>query len=175
MKIIDIIIAVPVLWGIYKGFTKGLIHELAQFAALVLGGILGSRLSYLLSGWLMDTLNLSEKVVPIVAFALIFLAVLLGVYLLAKALTNTAKKISLGWLNTLGGMALGGMKFMLIIGIVLQLIVSNDTKGNIISQNTRSQSVLFQPVLNITNFLSPYLKKAIFDTDFETDNSEQNN
>jgi len=165
MEIIDIVIAVPILWGIYKGFTKGLINELSQFAALVLGCILGTRLSYLLSDFLMETFNLGEKVVPVLAFAIVFLTVLFGIYLLAKTLTKAAKSISLGWLNTLGGMILGGLKFLLIIGIVIQLIVSNDPKGNVISENTRTQSILTIPVLNITNFFSPYLKKALFDTD----------
>jgi len=171
MEIIDIVIAVPVLWGIFKGYTKGLINELSQFAALVLGCILGSRLSYLLSGFLMETFGLGEKVVPVISFAIIFLAVLFGVYLLAKVLTNSAKKVSLGWLNTIGGMVLGGLKFLLILGILIQVIITNDIKGKFISQETRKESILLTPVLSITNFLSPYLKKALFETDLYGNNT----
>ncbi len=166
MKIIDFIILVPVVWGMYKGFSRGLISEVAQFAALVLGVMLGSKLSWLLSGLLIN-LGLSEKVIPVVAFALIFILILLGVFLLAKILTKTVKSISLGWLNKLGGIILGGGKFLLVIGIVLQLIVSNDTKGRIISHETRENSVLLPATLKTTAFLSPYLKKALFDADDE--------
>jgi len=165
MKMIDLIIAIPVLWGIYKGYTKGLISEVAQFAALVLGVLLGTNLSYLFSGFLMNTLGLSEDVVPVVSFALVFLAVLFGVFLLSKALTNAAKSISLGWLNSVGGMVLGGLKFLLVIGIILQLIISNDVKGKFISTETREKSVLLSPTLKTTAFFSPYLKKALFDVD----------
>ena len=175
MKIIDLVIAIPVLWGIYKGYTKGLISEVAQFAALVLGVLLGTKLSYLFSGFLINTLGLSEDIVPVVSFALVFLAVLFGVFLLSKALTNAAKSISLGWLNSVGGMVLGGLKFLLVIGIILQLIVSNDVKGKFISNETRQQSILLSPTLKTTSFFSPYLKKALFDVDIKADdlNEEQ--
>lgn len=171
MKTIDFIIAIPVIWGIYKGFTKGLISEVAQFAALVLGIILGSRLSYLLSGFLIDNVGLSEKFVPVVSFSLIFLGVLIGIYFLSKALTNAAKAVSLGWLNTVGGMILGGLKFLFLIGILLQVIISNDTNAKLISNDVRENSVLLKPTLQITSFFSPYLKKALFDTDINI-NSE---
>jgi membrane protein required for colicin V production len=165
MKVIDIIIVVPVIWGLYKGFTKGLITEVAQVAALVLGVLLGTKLSYLLSDVLVNNAGLSEKYVPLVSFVIIFIAVLVGVFMLAKALTGMTKKIALGWLNTIGGAAFGGLKFLLVIGIVLQLIVSNDSKGRLISENTRNQSILLQPTLSTTQFFSPYLKKALFDTE----------
>jgi len=168
MKGVDIIILVPVIWGLYKGFTKGLIAEVTQVAALILGVLLGTKLSYLLSDLLVNSAGLSEKYVPVVSFILIFVAVLVGLFLLSKALTGIAKKIALGWLNTIGGAILGGLKFMLIIGIVLQLVVSNDIKGRIISEETRQESIMLKPTLSITQFFSPYLKKALFDTDLKS-------
>lgn len=175
MKILDIIIAVPVIWGIYKGLTKGLISEVAQFASLILGFILGSKLSWLLSDFLMRTFSLSERIIPVVSFGLIFLAVLLGVYFLARVFTKAAKSISLGWLNTIGGAIIGGLKFLLVIGIVLQMIMSNDIKSKVISEETREHSILLSPTLKITNFFTPYLKKALFDTDLYGEKSDQIN
>jgi len=167
MKTIDFLIAIPVIWGIYKGYSKGLISEVTQVGALVLGILLGSSLSYLFADFLINTAGLSEKIVPLLAFIIVFAAVLIGVHFIAKILEKAAKTLSLGWLNTLGGIAFGGLKFLLIIGIVIQLIISNDTKGRIISEDSRENSVLLKPTLAATNFFSPYLKKALFDTDFQ--------
>ncbi len=173
MKFVDIIIAVPVIWGLYKGFTKGLITEIAQVAALVLGVLLGTRLSWYVSDILISNTGLSENYVPVISFALVFLAVLVGVFLLARALTGMTKKVALGWLNTLGGAMLGGLKFLLIIGVILQLIVSNDQKGRLIGEETKSESVLLNPALKITDFFSPYLKKALFDTEIKAEKEQE--
>jgi len=37
MNYFDIMIAIPLIWGIYKGFKKGFIIEIASFIALGLG------------------------------------------------------------------------------------------------------------------------------------------
>lgn len=163
MQTIDIIISVLVVWGVVKGFTRGLISEVAQLAALVLGCIFATRFSFYLSDFLIETFILSDKIVPIISFILIFIGVLLGVIFLAKALTNLTKAIALGWLNRSGGMIFGGLKFLLIAGIILQLIITNDMKQKIISAESREKSALLNPTLDFTNFLSPYLKKALFD------------
>ncbi len=173
MKILDILIVIPALWGIYKGLTKGLISEVAQFGSLILGFILGSKLSWIFSGFLMEIFSLSEKIVPVVSFAVVFLAVLLGAFLLARIFTKAAKAVSLGWLNTIGGAVFGGLKFLLIIGIILQMVISNDKKFKIISEETREQSILLGPTLKTTHFFTPYLKKALFDTEIQKQECDQ--
>ena len=41
MNILDIIFLVPLLFALYRGFKKGMVHMIASLAALVLG-ILGA-------------------------------------------------------------------------------------------------------------------------------------
>ena len=37
MNYIDIILAIPLVWAVYRGFTKGFIIEIASLIAMVLG------------------------------------------------------------------------------------------------------------------------------------------
>jgi membrane protein required for colicin V production len=174
VNIIDFIIAIPVLWGIIKGFSRGLIVEIAQLAALVLGCLLGSKFSYLLSDFLMNTFDISGPILPVVSFLAIFVAVIIGVMFMAKALSKLTKAVALGWLNRTGGMVFGGMKWLIVAGIILQVIITNDSNYRIISESKREQSLLLSTTLKMTNFFSPYLKKALFDHVDEIKSKEGN-
>jgi membrane protein required for colicin V production len=131
--------------------------------------MLGGQFSFLLSKWIITTFNVPEKIVILISFILIFVAVMLLVFILARLLTKVTKAISLGWLNYLGGVLIGGLKFLLIIGIVLQIIVSNDRNEIYISASTKQKSVLLMPTIKITEFFTPYIKKALFNKDTNID------
>ena len=47
MNYFDIIFVIPLLWGAYKGFSKGFVLEIASFVALGLGVWGGLKFSYL--------------------------------------------------------------------------------------------------------------------------------
>ena len=64
MGVLDIIFIIPIVWLAYKGFSKGLIIELATLAALVLG-IYASL--PLLGGAIGAFLDLVERLAKIIA------------------------------------------------------------------------------------------------------------
>lgn len=45
MNFLDVIIAVPLVYGAYKGFQKGLLFEVAMIIGLILGVYLGFKFS----------------------------------------------------------------------------------------------------------------------------------
>jgi len=57
---LDIILAVPLLYGLYKGFTRGLIVEIASLVGLVLGIYGGVHFSQKTAAVLGDHVNLTE-------------------------------------------------------------------------------------------------------------------
>jgi len=173
MNTLDIIILIPIVWGIYKGFKNGLISEFAQFAGLVLGLLLAFRLSNVIALFLISEFKLSESFSNILGFALTFLAVLIGVYFLARILEKLVKAIALAWLNIIGGIIVGGLKFTLIIGIILSFIINLDKNENFISAKTKESSILLKPTTNISNFFTPHIKNAISFTEQELGNKEK--
>lgn len=172
MTSIDIIILVPLLWGAYKGFRSGLISEFAQFAGLVLGFLIAFKASHLLSFWLIGNWKVPEKYVSTLSFTLMFIAVLIAVYILSRTLEKLLKAISLEWLNKIGGILVGGIKYLLIFGIVLKFIINLDQKENLIKAETKQNSILLKPALYTAGFLSPYIKDALF-IDKECENNSE--
>ena len=73
MNYIDIILAIPLLWAIYMGFTKGFIIEITSLIALFLGVYGAIHFSYYIS----DSMKLSSAYSPLISFAITFLIIVI--------------------------------------------------------------------------------------------------
>lgn len=121
MKVIDIVILVPLLWGAYRGYTKGFIIELATLLSLVLAIFFGFQLMDVAIGYLQDLVDVPEGLLPYVAFILIFVAILFLVSWIAKWLKKVVHFTILGHFDNIAGAIFGMLKFGFIISIVLWL------------------------------------------------------
>ena len=101
MNYIDIVILLFLLYGAFRGFSKGLIIEVATLAGLILGVFIAIRYSPFTEGILKDFLNITSRYLSYIALAVTFLLVVIAVYLLGKMLTRLVDIISLGLVNKL--------------------------------------------------------------------------
>ncbi len=155
MTILDIIIILPVVWGLYKGFTKGLIVEVASLLALVLG-IWGAMHFYnYTADILKDNINNYESYLPIISYAVTFLIIVILVHLIAKILDKLIKMVALDIVNRILGAIFGGLKFLLIICAFLVIIDKIDENAGIIQKETKENSVLYKPLLKLTYNIYP--------------------
>jgi membrane protein required for colicin V production len=154
---IDIIICIPLVWGFYKGITKGLIIELGTIVALWLGVWCAMKFSELLSGYARTHWDWTSKYLPVISFCCILLAVLMLVYLIAKLLTRTVKAVALGWLNKLLGATFGVMKFALLLSILFFVADAVEKSYPFISSETKTNSLLYKPVAKIAPMIIPGL------------------
>jgi len=160
MNYLDIIICIPVAWGLFKGFMKGFILEVAMLFAL-LGAIwVAVNFSDFISRQLHDRLGWHTTYLPVIAFVLLFIGVLIGVYALAKLLEKTVDAASLGPLNKLFGALFGGFKFVLILSVVFFLIDSVERSLPMISVEKKSQSLLYKPIAAVAPVVIPGLKDS---------------
>ena len=148
MNYIDIIILLFLLFGAFRGFSKGLIIEVATLAGLILGVFIAIRYSPYTEGLLRDFLNLSSRYLSYIALAITFLLVVIGVYLIGKMLTRLVDIISLGLVNKLLGAILGMAKYFLIVCVLLMIMDALDDKFHFISEELKEKSMLFYPFLN---------------------------
>ncbi|MDA9564085.1 CvpA family protein [Flavobacteriales bacterium] len=156
---IDIAIAVPLLWGAYKGFTKGLIIELASIIGLILGGYIGMHFSGVTSSYLEQIISVEDTFMPILSFALTFLIVVLAVYLLAKILEKVVNLVALKLVNKISGSAFGLLKAGFIVSLVLVLVESIDSKLEIIPLDIKEESLLYTPLTNVAPTIIPAIKE----------------
>lgn len=148
MNYIDIVILLFLLLGAFRGFSRGLIIEIATLAGLVAGVWLAVRYSEYTEGILRDFLNLSSSYLSYVALAVTFIIVAVAIYVLGKLLTKLVDIISLGLVNKLLGTLLGVAKYAVIVCVLLLIVDALDDKFQFISEETKQKSLLFRPFLD---------------------------
>jgi len=73
MNYLDIIIVAPLLYGMIKGFSNGLIKEVTALVALLAGFYVAINFSLYLEPKVADVLGGYEQFIPIIAFAILFI------------------------------------------------------------------------------------------------------
>jgi len=159
MNFIDICIGVPLLWALYKGFTKGFILAIASFIGFWLG-IWGSiHFSNYLIPLLKDKFEITSAYLPVAAFFTTFLLILLLVYLLALFVQKIVEGMALGILNKLGGAVFNFLKYALIISVFISIINGIEQKHELIPSKLKSESVLYAPLGKIAPLIVPSFKE----------------
>lgn len=160
MNSLDIIIAVPIAAGFVVGLFKGLVKELISLAAIVLG-IYGAKF---LSPWFAEILekavNISHKTAQPVAFLILFVAIAVGMLILANLLDKLFNAISLGGLNKFLGGIFGAIKYALIVSVLLNVFDVLHTKFGIVNNDTVENSTIYKPILKIAPQLWEEAKKV---------------
>lgn len=148
MNYIDIIILLFLLFGAFRGFSKGLVIEVATLAGLILGVYISIRYSSYTEGILRDFMNITSEYISYIALAVTFIVVVVGVYILGKLLTKLVDIISLGLVNKLLGTLFGVVKYFIIVCVLLMIVDALNEKFQFISEEAIQKSLLFQPFLN---------------------------
>lgn len=157
MQFIDIVILVLLLLGAINGFRKGIINQGVSVVALLLGVWGAIHFSSFTAKWLVEKFNLSGEYMPVVAFIVTFVLVVVAVHFVGKLVQKLAEAVALGWLNRLAGMLVGVMLW----GFVVSVVLSVGNKFDIPKPEVRDKSILYAPVAKLAPAIFPYIK---FDT-----------
>jgi membrane protein required for colicin V production len=160
MNYIDIVLIIPLLWGLYKGFTKGLIIEAASIIALGLAIWGGVKFSDFLTGYIHQHFSWNTKYLPIVSFAILFLGILFLVYAIAKLVERLVKAVALGFINKLAGGIFGMLKFGLILSVIIFVLNAIEKNIQIIPAEIKQKSLLYEPIGKIAPVIIPGLRES---------------
>ena len=153
---IDLFILIPLLFGLYKGFTRGLILSLATLLGLLLGIYGGVKFSHLTSNFLFEKFQID---IPLVAFSVTFLIIVIGVYLLGKLLSKFVDVLALGFLNKLAGAFFGVGKVVLILEVLLLFFENINQKFNLLGENEIDKSQLYVFLKQTSEMVFPYFQE----------------
>ena len=117
--LIDIIVFILLLLAAYKGFRNGLIVALFSFLAFIIGLAAAIKLSAVAAGYIGSAVNISQRWLPVLAFAVVFIIVVLLVKLGARLIEGAVSMLMMGWLNRLGGILFFALLYIFIFSIVL--------------------------------------------------------
>ncbi len=153
MNYIDIAIIGLVFFGAFKGLSKGFIVEVASLIALILG-LIGALLFSSSLGILLESFVDNDQIPPAgVLFALTFIAIIIGINLLAKFLTRVLKMAALGGINRILGAVFGGIKFVLIISAIFMIMDQFQFLFSMMNEDIIENSRFYEPVKSIGNYV----------------------
>ncbi len=168
MNVLDIILAIPILWLAYKGFTKGLIIEISTLAALVLGIYASLHFSYITADFLRNNLDVTGKYLNISSFVITFILVVLAVNLIGHLVSKFVSMIALSFVNRVMGGILGILKAAVFLSFILFFVEKFDNKAHLLTPETKQSSMLYPFVSPI----APQLVAWFSDIDFNTKKDE---
>ncbi|MBO4599526.1 MAG: CvpA family protein [Bacteroidales bacterium] len=166
MNVLDIILAIPLCYFIYKGWKRGLIFELAALAGI----IVGCWAAIHFSTWVAELLHLEGEGSVLIAFFITFIGVVVGSYFLGKAIEGIIKMVKANALNKILGALVGMAKCLCVLSVLLNFILLIDYNHIIITPKVQQESKLYKPTYVLGNKLTSTLKTYL--TELRTQHEE---
>tara|TARA_R110002020_G_scaffold114593_3_gene263510 strand:- start:8498 stop:9085 length:588 start_codon:yes stop_codon:yes gene_type:complete len=153
MGILDIILGLLIIWGLFNGIKNGFFVELASLIALILGIYGAIHFSYIVGNYLSENSDWDSQYIPLIAFLITFIIIVIVVSLAGKILTKIADFVLLGLLNKIAGGIFGALKVAVILGALLIFFDGTNERTGIIKKETLEKSVLYEPLREIGAFV----------------------
>ncbi len=159
--VIDVIIAVIIvaaaIWGAFKGFVK----QIISIVGLILGIWCGFKFSTLLVSHAKDLLQIdaAEQTLQIIAFAIIFLVVLILTHYIGKGIESIIKLSMLGWLNRLLGFLFGAVKATILLSLAVYALNYLNSLFNFIPKEILAGSKGYAFLEHFNHNFFPFLER----------------
>ncbi|WP_281541631.1 CvpA family protein [Maribacter aestuarii] len=153
MSFLDIILGLMLVWGFWKGLKNGLFVEIASIIALIAGIYGAFHFSYITGNYLSDHMEWDEQNINIAAFIITFILIVLIVHIAGKFLTKIADFAMLGLINKIAGGIFGVLKVGVILGAFLIFFDRLSSEFDILDEDTKYESKLYQPIKQIGAFV----------------------
>lgn len=137
--VLDIITLGVLILAVFKGISKGLLLAVFSLLAFVIGIAAALKLSAITANWLEGTINVSARWLPLIAFLLVFIVVVILVNKIGLLLEKTMEWAFLGWVNKAGGIIFFAILYLLIYSVLLFYL----GKMNIITDKQMEESTTY--------------------------------
>jgi membrane protein required for colicin V production len=152
MNWIDILIIVAALLPAFFGWRNGVIRWAITLVGAVIGVSVAGQAYTAFAPIFVFTDN--ETTQRLIAFAVIFFAILAAAWFVARLIKTLMKVLLLGWVDNVAGLALGGFVGLLGASAIITLlgILPSDSL-----KTTVAESSLAEPVVESTAFVRAFL------------------
>jgi membrane protein required for colicin V production len=147
---LDLVLVIILILAVIKGYQRGLIVGLFSFIAVIIGLAAAMKLSAVAANYIGNAVNISNKWLPVISFAVVFIGVVLLIRLGANLIQKTVEITMLGWVNRLGGVLLYAAIYIIVYSVVL--FYAEQVK--LVQQATIDKSVTYA-------FVQPWGPKAV--------------
>jgi membrane protein required for colicin V production len=164
MNYLDIALVIPMVYGVIRGFSKGIVNEITSLAAIIVGVYLALNFSVYFEELLTDIIskissdfakNEKKAFIPIISFALIFLFSIISVKAIGSIIDKITNVLALGIISKIIGALFGFFKLCVILSCVIYF----EKTINIIPKKIIKNSVVYSPIESVVDKLAPSIKK----------------
>jgi len=168
MKMLDLIILLPLIYGAYKGYKRGFIMSLFMLLAVIVGLYAAFHFTDVIVGYGKEHFEWTSKYISPITFLSLFLVVGAGVYFGGKVLESVIKLAKLSVLNSLAGALLGLLQWTYFVGSLLLMLISFDQKEKIISKETKQHSLILPVMTSVLHGSIPGVSSSTLFEYYET-------
>ena len=146
MNSLDYILFIPLLYALYRGFTKGLIIELASLLALTLGIYGALHFSSFTFEFLSDYFEIKTVYLQLVSYGLTFLIIAVLISFTGKILTMLIRLVALGFINRMMGAIFGGIKALLILSVFISFFDRFNKQFGMVNEDILTSSLIYNSI-----------------------------
>jgi membrane protein required for colicin V production len=117
--IIDIIFVILIVLALLQGYRRGLIVAVFSLISIIVGLAAAIKLSAVVANYLGHEVRVSHKWLPVISFAIVFIAVVFVIRLGARAIQKLTEAMMLGLVNRLGGIILYAVIYVMVFSVLL--------------------------------------------------------
>jgi len=158
MQISELVLIALLALGGLMGFKKGLISQVTMFVGLLIGTWLAIHFATLVGVRITTQFQLQSDNAYLVAFILIFAAVVVGVYFLGKFAKRILKILFLGWVDKLAGLLLGVLKTALLVSVILTVFQRTGLNDKFFSHE-QQEAIFFRTISEFAPTVYPSLQE----------------
>ncbi len=138
-NVIDLILLMAFVWGVWQGYRKGLIVEFAGLVVLVISLYLGLKGMNWGAALIQTTWGIQSIWLPMLGFLLVFIGSMILVRLSASLLENLVRSILPSWISQVFGGLIGAARWLFWVSLLMWVFSS----ANLIPQQSRQDSYAF--------------------------------
>ncbi len=144
--ILDLIAALIITYGFYRGYSNGLINTVVDTLSIVVALVVAPKFSPILIDYLQDAVNMNPAFEFVLGFLIVFFVVMLVLRFIGDKMEDLLKAIKLNFINQIAGGVLLGFVFSFCIGLLLVLL----TNLKVINEGFASESTLYEYLVKIS-------------------------
>lgn len=141
---LDIFLLIVLAWAVYDGWRDGFLREVVSAVGFMVGLLVAATCYSTLGQYLTVTGSSVNMMTSIVAFFILWIIVPIVLGMVAKVLTKALKGMHLGLPNSLLGVAVSLVKYLILLSCVLNVMEGL----RILDESKTSTSYLYAPCKN---------------------------
>ena len=162
MTTFDWFLAVPIAYGAFLGFRKGIFLEALSFLSLIIGVLLGLKLFTSAIPFMKSVVGDVFGLLPLLTFLVVFALIIMLVRTVGILMKKVIDFTPFGTIDNVLGAGVGALKWCMAIGLFLHVA---QLAGISLAENASKTSVIYPYVvkatplaLNLIGMLLPFAK-----------------